>query len=154
MVPNGFAEVEHVDMVSSGGSDSSAQVLRNSRPEFRSPAASTYGFITELLYFDVAQSYILKISHVVCFVDASRYQQPVTSKPGRRCGHGRHSRPWLCEWEGGRSPPGMSEANLPWPHLRSGAVEITPSGRVETTPWTSMPPPFIENGTTKNHPRL
>ena len=57
--------------------------------------------------------------------DAYHYQQPVTSKPGRRCGHGRHSRPWLCEWEGGRSPPGMSEANLPWPHLRPGRVETT-----------------------------
>ena len=44
--------------------------------------------------------------------------------PGRRCGHGRHSRPWLCEWEGGRSPPGMSEANLPWPHLRPGALKL------------------------------
>ena len=123
MVPNGFAEFESANLVSSGGSDSSAQVLRNSRPEFRPPAASTYGFITEILYFDFAQSYILKISHVVCFVDASRYHQPVTSKPGRRCGHGRHSRPWLCEWEGGRSPSGMSEANLPWPHLRSGALK-------------------------------
>ena len=57
--------------------------------------------------------------------DPYHYQQPVTSKPGRRCGHGRHSRPWLCEWEGGRSPPGMSEANLPWPHLRPGRVETT-----------------------------
>ena len=37
------------DMVASGGSDSSAQVLRNSRPEFRPPDASTYGFITEML---------------------------------------------------------------------------------------------------------
>ena len=37
------------DMVASGGSDSSAQVLRNSRPEFRPPDASTYGFITETL---------------------------------------------------------------------------------------------------------
>ena len=36
-------------MVASGGSDSSAQVLRNSRPEFRPPDASTYGFITEML---------------------------------------------------------------------------------------------------------
>ena len=44
--------------------------------------------------------------------------------PGRRCGHGRHSRPWLCEWEGGHSPPGMSEANLPWPHLRPGALKL------------------------------
>ena len=50
-------------------------------------------------------------------------------------------------------PPGMSEANLPWPHLRSGAVEITPSRRVETTPWTSMPP-FIQKGTINYHPRL
>ena len=49
MVPNRFAEVEYVDMVSSGGSDSSAQVLRNSRPEFRPPAASTRGFITVTL---------------------------------------------------------------------------------------------------------
>ena len=57
--------------------------------------------------------------------DAYHYQRPVTSKPGRGCGHGRHSRPWLCEWEGGRSPPGMSEANLPWPHLRPGRVETT-----------------------------
>ena len=37
------------DMVASGGSDSSAQVLRNSRPEFRPLDASTYGFITEML---------------------------------------------------------------------------------------------------------
>ena len=37
------------DMVASGGSDSSAQVLRNSRPEFRPPDASSYGFITEML---------------------------------------------------------------------------------------------------------
>ena len=36
-------------MVASGGSDSSAQVLRNSRPEFRPPDAATYGFITEML---------------------------------------------------------------------------------------------------------
>ena len=49
VVPNGFAEVETEDIVASGGSDSSAQVLRNSRPEFRSPDASTYGFITEML---------------------------------------------------------------------------------------------------------
>ncbi|MDY2973533.1 MAG: hypothetical protein SOR84_05545 [Candidatus Cryptobacteroides sp.] len=58
MVQNEFAEVETSDIVASGGSDSSAQVLRNSRPEFRPPAASTYGFITELLYFDFAQSHI------------------------------------------------------------------------------------------------
>ena len=38
-----------IDMVASGGSDSPAQVLRNSRPEFRPPDASTYGFITEML---------------------------------------------------------------------------------------------------------
>ena len=56
--------------------------------------------------------------------DAYHYQQPVTSKPRRGCGHGRHSRPWLCEWEGGHSPPGMSEANLPWPHLRPGALKL------------------------------
>ena len=36
-------------MVAAGGSDSSAQVLRNSRLEFRPPAASTPGFITETL---------------------------------------------------------------------------------------------------------
>ena len=36
-------------MVSSGGSAPSAHVLRNSRPEFRPPAALTPGFITETL---------------------------------------------------------------------------------------------------------
>ena len=49
MVPNGFAEIESANMMSSGGSDSSAQVLRNSRPEFRPPVASTRGFITGTL---------------------------------------------------------------------------------------------------------
>ena len=72
-------------MPASGGSDSSAQVLRNSRPEFRPRAASPRGFITELLYFDFAQSYILEIGHVVCFVD--HYRVPQGSARLRLCRH-------------------------------------------------------------------
>ena len=83
VVPNGFAEVETEDIVASGGSDSSAQVLSNSRPEFRPRAASPRGFITELLYFDFAQSYILEIGHVVCFVD--HYRVPQGSARLRLC---------------------------------------------------------------------
>ena len=40
---------DRINMVASGGSDSSVLVLRNSRPEFRPPDASTCGFITEML---------------------------------------------------------------------------------------------------------
>ena len=39
--------------------------------------------------------------------------------------------------KGGRSLPGMSEANLPWPHLRPGALKQP-----------------LANRTTKKHPRL
>ena len=40
---------QNLYILSSGGSDSSALVLRNSRPEFRPPAALTRGFITGTL---------------------------------------------------------------------------------------------------------
>ena len=95
-------EVEHVDMVSSGCSDSSAQVLRNSRPEFRPPAALTRGFITGTL---------------IVTNNLSLQSPDGGAAMGGIAAHG------YVNGKAVSRPPGMSEANLPWPHLRSGALK-------------------------------